>query len=313
MLNLLDKKIDANLWEDICSECYRKRYQSKGFHTVPANYKGDFGIEGFTSSGIVYQCYYPEKEYNDDDLYKHQRKKMTDDLNKLINNGDGLRSIGINKVREWHFVIPEYRDKRILIHRTNKKKDVIKSKIEKGLTHISDNFEILIKVEADFFEELSMLLNLKKDYKLDFAFRHTGEVDWSLCPSEKLENIQRKLKAILIKEDGTVDEMPYKRLVNLYVSFYTKGIETLDNLRINSPVLYENIIQFSHTLQVEAQMKCDLNISRTLNNTLFQQLLVDFELKLKEAFGEVITATSISELKNNLVSAWLADCPLEFR
>ncbi|PFA58981.1 hypothetical protein, partial [Bacillus cereus] len=77
MLDLINQKKDGNLWEELCTKCYRMRYQSEGFHPVPAAYRGDHGIEGYTHTGIVYQCYFPEKEYSDDELYKSQRDKMT--------------------------------------------------------------------------------------------------------------------------------------------------------------------------------------------------------------------------------------------
>jgi len=313
MLKLINQELSGVLWEELCDKCYRMRYQEQGFHKVPPNYKGDYGIEGYTLSGIVYQCYYPEKVYADDELYKAQRKKMTDDINKLLNNGKGLKSIGVVNIKEWHFVVPEYRDKRILEHLTKKKREVLEAKGKNDLDYIDENFNIFIKVEEDFFKELNMLIPLNNNLKYDFSHKHTGEINWDDCPSEKVENIKRKLRAIMTSKGSEVDVESYNRLVNIFVSFYMKGIEILNILRISNPELYESITKISHSFKMEAQIRCDMNLDRTINKELFDGILIDFEVKLNEVFGKVMTITSVSELKNDLVSSWLADCPMDFK
>ena len=52
---------------------------------------GDLGIEGFTRTGKVFQCYCPEAPYEADELYEKQRDKINKDLNKLIKYKDELR------------------------------------------------------------------------------------------------------------------------------------------------------------------------------------------------------------------------------
>ena len=39
-------------WEKLCNSCYRIRYQEQGYQEIPAKYKGDGGIEGFTKMSI---------------------------------------------------------------------------------------------------------------------------------------------------------------------------------------------------------------------------------------------------------------------
>lgn len=313
MLKLLNKKLDGDRWEELCDSCYRMRFQDNGYHRVPPAYKGDYGIEGYTHNGIVYQCYYPEKEYTDDQLFNKQRDKMTQDINKLVNNGKGLKKVGITKIKEWHFVIPEYRDKRILEHRTVKKKFVLEQKKKNGLDYIDDDFNILIKTEEDFYKEINTLINLENDFKYNFSHKHTGEINWNDCESEKVENIKRKMKAIMLSKGGDLEEERFNRMVSMYVSFYKKGIEILSLLRINNPEFYESITNLAHSFKIEAQLKCDMNMDKTINGEIFNSILKDFENSLKESFGKIITTTSVTELKNDLVSSWLADCPMDFR
>lgn len=85
ILDFLKDTLDGKSWEKLCDGCYRDRFQNENYTKVPSNYEGDAGIEGFTHSGIVYQCYCPEKDYTDNELYNALRKKVTTDIAKLTN------------------------------------------------------------------------------------------------------------------------------------------------------------------------------------------------------------------------------------
>lgn len=313
MLEFLNDKLDGNTWEDLCDKCYRLKYQDYGYQYVPAQYRGDFGIEGYTSTGIVYQCYYPEKEYSDNELYECQRDKVTRDIKKLLKNGENLKSIGVNKVKEWHFVIPEYKDKRLLQHCEDKRREVLKEKKVKKLDYIDDDFKILVKVEKDFSQELHKILYIEKDMKLNLAIKHTGDIDWSKCPSDKVANIKRKIKAIMYKKNDETWDDRYKRIVNRYIDYYVKGMELINRLKISCPEFYEKLFEIENTCRDEVGMKCDLNDDSTINMKLFQNIINDFEKTIKDEFGEQLTITSIAEIKNDLISSWLADCPMDFR
>lgn len=84
ILDFYDGNLDGNAWEELCQSCYRLRYQDQHYTEIPAVQGGDAGIEGFTRNGIVNQCYFPERNYSDDELYEHLRDKMTRDIGKLL-------------------------------------------------------------------------------------------------------------------------------------------------------------------------------------------------------------------------------------
>ena len=309
MNNSILNNLDGKRWEILCTKFYRMRYQGVGFHEVPAMYRGDHGIEGYTDSGIVYQCYYPEKNYSDDDLYRSQRKKVYKDINKLINNGKELTGIGVPVVKEWHFVIPCYKDRRILEYCTKRKIKVL----AQSLSHVDKDFKIMVKVEDDFYEEMRKLVPLENDFKYHFAQIHTGEINWEKCSAEKVENIKRKLIAIIEAQGAKEYENQLNRMLNVYVSFYIKGIELLNKLRTKDPALYEKIHSLSQTFRVNAQNRCDMNFNSAINKELFEEISTDFGNKLNSAFSDIITIESVAELKNDIISSWLADCPMDFR
>ncbi len=120
--------MNGNEWENLCVQCYRIRYQKDNYTAMPATQGGDAGIEGFTYKGVVHQCYCPERDYSDNELYDHQRDKLTVDIEKLKKNANRLKALGVPPVVEWHFNIPEYKDTRILTHAESKRQKVIKAK-----------------------------------------------------------------------------------------------------------------------------------------------------------------------------------------
>ena len=108
ILDFYSGKLDGDSWEELCQSCYRIRYQEQHYTEIPAAYEGDAGIEGFTRNGIVNQCYYPEKDYSEKDLYEHYRKKMTQDIGKLISPKykNKLLSLGVPSLKKRNFRQP---------------------------------------------------------------------------------------------------------------------------------------------------------------------------------------------------------------
>lgn len=214
-------------WEKLCNSCYRIRYQEQGYQEIPAKYKGDGGIEGFTKNGIVYQCYCPEKDYTDDELYEHMRDKMTKDVSKFISKDyePVLKGLGIRDVREWHFVVPENRDKRILEHAEKKRKEVLeyKKRNSKQCDYISEDFTITIKVVDDFKPELSRIMRNDYACKIDLTVLRKKKVDWTNCDNIKVNNVKRKIKAVM--NDIEDDDEDYIDIVNTYMESYVIGID----------------------------------------------------------------------------------------
>ena len=195
VLQFIEGYMSGNAWEDLCVMCYRMRYQDEHYTPISAAQGGDGGIEGFTQNGIVHQCYCPEKNYSDEDNYTHMRDKMTKDIGKLLKPEyiKKLKDWGVPSIKEWHFVIPEQNDSRIVKH-------------------------------AD-----KSLIELEQSCKKDVAIK--------------------------------------TRMIS-------------DNIG---------------------------------NAKLFNELLDNFENKLKEQFSTTVDLASIGELKQDLVASWLADCSMEFR
>lgn len=116
---------DGNSWEKLCQVCLKMKFELEGYQELPA-WKGDMGIEGFTRTGMVFQCYCPDEDYEPNTLYEKQRDKVTKDLRKLetyFNDLKGfLRDITISK---WIFLTPMYKNKELVKHCHDKAEEYI--------------------------------------------------------------------------------------------------------------------------------------------------------------------------------------------
>ena len=316
ILSFLEGHLDGDSWESLCNSCYRMRYESEHYTEIPAAYKGDAGIEGFTTTGVVTQCYAPEKNFTDNELYEHLRDKMTTDIGKLKKSDYRVRleNLGVPEIREWHFVIPFYNDSRIIQHAETKRKEILdlKEASPDEYKHISSDFRILIKCAENYRVEITRIIRTTlTDVKLNFAILHTPVPNWDDCDSSKVENIKRKVKAIMGNVDDNNRE-DYEDVVNMYIQAYIKGLDILRTLRVSYTEVYEDIFALEQSYKKQVELQTKMNTDSSINSTLFNQILNDFENKLRTEFA-YLNSASIMELKIDLVSGWLADCSMQFR
>lgn len=314
ILDFIRDNLDGDSWEKMCDSCYRDRYQDQNFVKIPAEYMGDTGIEGFTSTGIVYQCYCPEKNYSNDDLYEHLRNKVTKDIAKLIDrdNAKRLKDIGVKIIKEWHFVIPEYKDKRIVEHLEKKRKEVVAAAHAdpKTFSYIDPGIQLVPKIAEDFKVELVRLIrNPLVDIKLNAAVKSIQSLDWSTCPAEKIENIKRKLRAIMSADE---QDASLKEMIAFWAEAYLKGIEIMRILQESCGTIYEDLYDLEQQYKRNVAIRSHMNPDHSLNYPIFMDILEKFEQSIKEQF-ECFSAPTIMELKIDLVSGWLADCSLQFK
>ena len=301
-----EQEMDSDKWEKLIDKLYRIKYKDEGYQYIPARDDGDCGIEGYTETGIVYQCYFPIGDYSPKDLYEKLRDKMTTDLGKLEKYTEKLKKLGILNIKEWHFVIPKYEDRRILEHANTKEKEYIKLKKQGKLPIIDDNFKIYIKILDDFLTEITTLIKSSNEYK--FLLPEITQIDFSTCESEKKNNISKKIKTLR----NNIDDEKTTKLINTYIEYYLKGIEMLNEIRQHSPELYEEVINTENAYRINMEIKCNSNIDKSMNQKIFGDILENFEKKLTEQLGNVLSYRDIGELKQEIIGKWLADCPLDF-
>ena len=78
----------GDTWQEFGNPLVELKYGPGNYQRVPDVDKGDAGMEGFTTSGHIYQLYAPENARNLPLAKKYEkcRNKMTVDIGKFINN-----------------------------------------------------------------------------------------------------------------------------------------------------------------------------------------------------------------------------------
>ncbi len=312
LLSIIDPNLDGNAWEDICVQCYLSKYQDCNYTHIPAISGGDAGIEGYTTTGIVHQCYYPGRNYSDNELYEALRKKLSADISKLLKNGDRLAELGVPQIREWHFNIPEYRDSRILVHATKKQKEVLKKKQENPAkyAYIHDDFRIIIKTADHFKVEISRIIRTSAKYNLNLAIDFSAPTKWEDCDSQKVHNIRRKIKAVMHIADDNNPRV--NQVVRAYTDYYIRGLENMTKLRTHFPEIYADLYNLEQSYKNQVSITTTMNTDQTMNQSLFTSILSEFEQKLEKDFSGSFNQATIGEIKQDLVASWLADCSMEF-
>lgn len=309
MIDKMLENLDGNSWESLCQKCYKYRYNAENYREIPAKSQGDGGIEGFTSTGIVNQCYFPQGNYDDEKYYNYLRDKMSEDIGKMLKPKykKVLQSIGVPKIKEWHFLIPKYRDKRILEHATNKTNEVrSKVKIDTSLKdYIDEEFQIIVQDAYNLSKEIYHLYRVDAVNKKISLNVEELTCDWDKCTSEKRMAISNKVKATI------KNEKQREKFIDFYSLAYLKGIELMNSLSESYKELYANLQITINSYKKRAEHLTGFNSDASKNSEIFLNIIDEFRDTLKKEF-DYVDDTSIDEICYDLIGAWLADCSLWF-
>ena len=173
-------------------------------------------------------------------------------------------------------------------------------------------FQIIIKIAEDLAPEISNIIRTTiTNNRINLAVQHTSSPDWTKCDSAKVENIRRKIKAVMHIDD-TADPA-LNRVIGLYVDYYISGMENMSNLRIGFPEIYEDLYRLEQSFKNEVSIRTLMNTDHLMNQSVFSTILSDFGEKLEKDFSTIFNQASIAEVKQDLIASWLADCSMEFR
>ena len=185
-----------------------------------------------------------------------------------------------------------------------------KKRNSKQCDYISEDFTITIKVVDDFKPELSRIMRNDYACKIDLTVLRKKKVDWTNCDNIKVNNVKRKIKAVMNGIDD--DDEDYIDIVNTYMESYVIGIELMEKLRKDQIDLYEQIIGLETTYKRQIEIKTKTNTDSSINQKLFTEILDEFQNVLEKEFP-YLSSASIGELNDDMISSWLADCSMQFR
>lgn len=293
-------QMNGDDWEDYCQKLLRLRYPD--YQEVPAQFGGDYGIEGFTRSGLVFQCYCPDEDLSGKDLYDHQRKKITGDIGKLLRNASKISALGAGIIREWHFLTPDYNNHALLSHCRSKEGEVR----SRGLPNIDREFIIFVRIEDDYIPERQIYLGTGTHRVQPSIEEPQADILEALLTSDNeiVQNIKTKLERIEIEQSYRAN------LTRELVSGYVVGQSELETLNEKFPSTYKSILQLKSALGSQLAIRT-LELSGNYG-AMLSQTLKEYEGKLSKDFSGSLSGALISRLSLGAISEWLGICPLNF-
>ena len=297
---------NGDTWENLCQQVFKYKYGEDGYQEMVSS-PGDYGIEGFTKkTGLAFQCYCPKKIYTQSELYEKQRDKITADLNKLSKYQNVLASrLGTTKISQWIFVTPDIIDNALLAHAEKKTREVL----EKNLDILETNFVVLVK-DADFFASEIMHIQTLNGEKL--VFDDSSETldifDEESDLVDYQDNIKRKNKVRCVSNEST-DGRKLEKLNELTIRKWFDGEAVLKRIERDAPKIYYDLARVINQYEDEVS-EMSLSWSGDANN-LVDRVKSNLYERIKDEIPS-ISATDQRKIADNMVSKWIALCPLDF-
>lgn len=299
---------DGDKWEYICQICFKQNFREEVYIEVKAT-PGDYGIEGFTRTGKVFQCYCPDETYSSSDLYEKHRDKITKDLKKLKTYEKQLKAfLGDTKINKWYFVTPLHGKNDIVAHCTSKRDEVKSWQLS---IVDNENFEIIFEDINFLHPHLTLALdstNQKINLSPNDEITDGEKLKWKGSEISLVENAQRKH---LSRFDGSANNIEERVdiLTEKTIASFLGGNILLRTWENQYPTEYEKFLAIVSLVENEVVEKCMFPVED--KNKLyfsFRDLVTD---KLNIAFPK-LEQEMIINLTNQVMADWILRCPINF-
>jgi hypothetical protein len=289
-------------WQAFALQLVQRRHGPENVQAVPDSVGGDAGIEFFTTSGCLYQCYAPEESSDVAKAASAMKAKAARDLPKLVKYREKIEPIlcGI-KVGRWILLCP-FLDNKEVVADVRKRGVALK---EEGLTFLAPNFEALCHSQDDFAGELEQLKALSLGPPLSIDMPTSSDVDAIGATS-----IAARIDAKLARAYGpaaTDRQIAQRR--DAYIKAHLYRENALDQLRQNHSILWERAFQ---TLEAEETRLIAVGASSaTMPAEQLETSTERIEVSLAKTLPTVSTGI-VTQIALGTVSDWLIRCPLDF-
>ena len=321
-MDIIDNNLfftDGDQWESFCHSCLKHRHQKDNYKPVDAiSYKpidekdkGDYGIDGFTVTGIAYQCYLPEGNYSQKELYTHLYNKIRTDISKLEAYKDKLILLfnGI-KIKTWNFTTPEIIYSTDFHRLVNGYENNVKAL---NLPFIDENFKIgfvdldnLKPETAIYIRSNSLGLNFETiipdvetiaEYKIKTENNYL--VNNALRKNAELfsKNGKDYSSSIIAKTDATIEDYLVGEIIQ------KQWFDTIDTE-------YERFLQLKKTL--ERRIKNESTVPFEDKNKRIQEIRELLINKLGKEFPVLLNEAGKEDLASSIIAEWLLNCSLDF-
>jgi hypothetical protein len=297
-------KDPGDSFEEIFWNLLRRRYRPEQLVYIPATMGGDHGIEGFSSDGIAYQCYADRDSLTLRNRTDKQKKKLYEDTVKLKEHKDKLAKVlGAVVVGHYFLCVPEYHAAELVAYAAVRAEAVRGY----GLAFIADDFEIRIKMPADYPAELAAAM-ADGAAKALVPTPIVEDEHVALFSDDKPELVRvmdEKLAVLAQASPGADVVVLRDRLIR---SFLAKE-QVMEALR-EYPETWEGVERRRALRQEELELESELSPESPDRRVM--ELVKDYKDDLIVHGGGVREADA-RRLAWGQAGEWLMRCPLHFR
>lgn len=297
---------NGDTWEDLFQQVFKKKYGEEGYQEMVAS-PGDFGIEGYTKkTGLAFQCYCPDKQYTQQELYEKQRDKITKDLGKLRKFKKQLKDrLGETRIKQWIFITPEVNHNDLLAHAQTKQNEVKTW----NLDILDNDFTVLVRDGEFYATEIYHFQTINGE---KVVFDELAPSMWFQEPDQDLsdyeENINRKNK-IRCNYENSKNDVKLQKINDLTIKKWLEGEGIIKRIESTAPKIYHHLARVISQYEDEVS---ELSLSwqgdaEELTNNIRENLY----LRLKNELPDM-SPTDQRRISDHMVAKWIALCPLDY-
>ena len=292
---------NGSSWEDFCQQCFKRKYESDGYQEMPATFKGDLGIEGYTRTGILFQCYCPDMEYDAKKLYEAQRDKITKDLSKILLYEKELKAYLLDtKIFKWIFVTPEYTNKELVKHCREKGREY--RSMKKAI--FNEGFDVLVHDIEFFSAEIPIILKFRQDkLDIDAPNKKTEKelADWKSKEISLVDTAIKKHKQRMPIGATNIDSKVNK-LTQKSISDFLNGDSMIRKWAEKYQDQYEKFQKVVSQFEESVEVRCA--VFEGDNNALYVEIEKELNIKIQTSFS-FLDETMIDRLTNRVMADWI--------
>lgn len=289
-------------WESFSFGLLQARHGPVNVHRIPSAHKGDLGIDFYcTDEGIAYQCYAVEEPIDIVTRADRQKKKITKDLAKLIENAAIVSQLFLGKfVKSWVLLVPLHDSKDVNLHCSKKTVDFRANEH----SHLCKGFEVTVQDQSAFPKNVvTQGVSAMSTVTLSVPPATPIEIQkWSAGSKNLLLNAQAKLS----KRKGPLD---LDDLVSTSISWFLEGNALLEALRLTSPDLHDNILSAIATRT--RRLKLAGPQGGFDPGAILSTELENLVAAVKAA-APTLSNDNAEQIALGTVTDWIMRCPLDF-
>lgn len=289
-------------WEAFALNLLQSRHGVLNVHKIPAAHKGDWGIDYYcTSDAVAYQCYVPREPIDIVTRAERQKKKITTDTSKIVENATDVSNLFLNKpIKYWRLIVPLHDSKDVNLHCANKTQQM------RGLNcpHLDKDFELGID-DLTSFSQGAVAGGMAGLATLKLSIPHPTQdelAQWQAGSADLLANATHKL----LKRAGAKG---VQDAVAEATKSFLHGKSVLDALRSNSPDLHERIIG------AVANRSRRLSLAGPHGGPTPNLVLnaeIDHLTNAIKTAAPNLSDDVVEQIAMGAVSEWIMRCPLDF-